>query len=328
MGGFGLPFCLTLRFPVIVQRKTGDGMSTSKKTVLIACVLATLAMVFWSGNWVLGRAIRADIPPLGLNFWRWALATVLIFPFAIGPARRDWPVVRKHWKVVLGLGTLGASLFQSMVYIGLHNTEAINALLLNATAPVFVVFIAWAAFREPLNVRQLSGIGISFIGVAILVSRGDFATLRGLTLNRGDVWILMALFVWGSYSVLLKRRPKELGSASLVFYISVTGTVLMFPAYVWEMSTGLMVDFTSQATLLSIAYTGIFASVLAFLVYNAAVVRIGPVRTAFFLHLMPVFGSFFAIIFLGERLSSYHISGFVIVIAGVLFATTAKLAKN
>ncbi|MCK4711448.1 MAG: DMT family transporter [Marinosulfonomonas sp.] len=298
----------------------------NKKTVLIAYVLASLAMMFWSGNWVLGRAVRADIPPLGLNFWRWSVAVIVLLPFAFAPARRDWPIVRDNWQVVLGLGVLGSTLFQSMIYIGLHETEAINALLLNATAPLFIILIAWVAYREPISLRQISGIMISFIGVSVLVSRGNIEALRGLRLNSGDMWVLSALVVWGGYSVLLKRRPKNLNGISLVFYISVIGMITMLPLHLWEASGGAVVDLSSRSTLLSIGYTGVFASVLAFLCYNAAIMRIGPVRTAFFLHLMPVFGSIFAIAFLGERLGGYHMGGFVIVLAGVLFATTAKKA--
>jgi drug/metabolite transporter (DMT)-like permease len=286
----------------------------------LAYAFAALAMVFWSGNWVLGRAVRADIPPLGLNFWRWSTAAVVLLPFAISQARRDWPIVRRHWKIVLALSATGASLFHGMVYIGLRATEVINALLLNSIAPIMVVVLSWVVFRDTITRRQVFGISVSLLGVLILVARGDVAALASLQFNSGDLWILGALFVWGIYSILLKRRPVKLGGLSLLFYICVAGVVLMLPAYLWEYALGARMAL-DVPTIASAVYTGVFASIAAYLCYNAAVARIGPNTTSFFLHLMPVFGAVLAIVFLGETLRLYHLAGFVVVLCGIFLAT-------
>ncbi len=295
--------------------------------VLLAYALAALAMVCWSGNWVVGRAVRAEIPPLGLNFWRWTVATLVLLPFALSQARRDWHIAREHWKLVTALGATGAALFHSMIYVGLRATEAVNALLLNSVGPIIVIVIAWALFRDTITRRQALGISISFLGAVILVSRGEAAALAAFRLNSGDLWVLSALLVWGVYSNLLKRRPARLGGLSLLLYMNVVGVTLMLPAYLWELSNGERLTL-SASTLASIAYTGVFASVIAFLCYNAAVARIGPVVTSFFLHLMPVFGGVMAIVFLGESLHLYHMAGFAVVLCGIYLSTSRTTPRR
>ena len=121
---------------------------------------AVIAVIFWSGNWVLGRAIRAHIPPIGLSLWRWAGATVILVPVALRSRPSDWHALRDNWKLVALLGSLGGALFQSMVYIGLQSTEATNALLLNATAPLYVIVIAWLVLGSRVNGRQMVGTSI------------------------------------------------------------------------------------------------------------------------------------------------------------------------
>jgi drug/metabolite transporter (DMT)-like permease len=290
------------------------------RTILFAAGFAVIAVICWSGNWVLGRAVRADIPPIGLSFWRWTVAVIILFPVALRGKPADWRALREGWKIVAALSFLGAAVFQSMVYIGLHSTQATNALLLNATAPLYVIVIAWLILGNRVNARQMVGISISFIGASILVSRGELATLLHLQFNIGDLWIIGALVIWGLYSVLLRFKPKAMSSLMLVFFIAVGGVIFLTPFYIWETVSGQPMHL-NMPTVWSVLYTGIFASVVAFITFNEAVARIGPSKAVYFLHLMPVFGAVFSFIFLGERLEFYHMVGFPIALGGVLMAT-------
>ena len=292
----------------------------------IAAGLAALASLCWAGNWVLGRAIRAEVPPFGLTFWRWMLAAVVLLPFAAGRLRGDWAVVRAHLPLVAGMALSSAAMFQSMTYIGLQSTQAINALLVSATMPVFIVVLAFVVLRERVTLRQAAGIGVSFCGVAYIIARGEPARLWALEFNVGDAWILAALVVWGLYSVLLKFRPAGLSAVGLTFFIAVMGAGFVLPMHLWEVARGQVVPLT-PAGLGAVAYTGVFASVVALLSYNAAVARIGPSRAVFFLHLMPVFGAGLAMVFLGERLEVFHLIGFPVALGGVLFATSSPPAR-
>ena len=153
------------------------------RNFVIAAGLAALASLLWAGNWVLGRAIRADVPPFGLTFWRWTLAALILLPFGWRRLPDDWRVARAHLPLVLALGLLSGAMFQSMTYIGLHSTEAINALLVSATMPVFVVIIAFVVLRERLGLRQAAGVAVSFCGVAYIIARGEPARLLDLHLK-------------------------------------------------------------------------------------------------------------------------------------------------
>jgi drug/metabolite transporter (DMT)-like permease len=300
---------------------TATQAPTFNRTALLAFALAIAAVAMWSGNWVVVRAARTDIPPLGLNFWRWVLAMLVLLPFAGRAAWRDLPAARRHWRLMLGLGATGAATFHSMIAIGLRSTEVINALLLNLALPVITIVMAWLVFRDTVSRRQMLGIVISLAGAVVLISRGELAVLARLHFNPGDLWILSALVVWGAYSLLLKRRPAAIGGLSLLFYMCMICVLLMAPAYAWEtFVAGRPVSFT-LASAGSVGYTGVVASVFAFLCYNAAVARIGPNATSFFLLLMPVFGSVLAISVLGERIYLYHLVAFATVLAGIVLAT-------
>jgi len=305
----------------MTPERSASPAPTLNSAVLLAFALAVLATMMWAGNWVVVRAARTDIPPLGLNFWRWVVATLALLPFAGPAAWRDLPVARRHWLKLVGMGATGAAIFHSMIAIGLRSTEVINALLVNLALPVITMIMSWLVFRDTVSRRQMLGIVISLVGGVVLISRGEPAALARLQFNPGDLWILCALVVWGAYSLLLKRRPAEIGGLSLLFYMCVICVVLMAPAYAWEtFIAGRPVAFTLPNAA-SVGYTGIVASVFAFLCYNAAVARIGPNATSFFLLLMPVFGSVLAISFLGERLYLYHLVAFATVLAGIVLAT-------
>ena len=287
-----------------------------------AIALALVAVLCWSGNWVVGRSVRAEVPPMGLNFWRWSVAVLLLTPFALPGLIREWAALRAGWKPLVGLGVLGATMFQSMVYLGLQTTEAINALLLNATGPIFTIVIARIILRDRVTTRQVLGIAISFLGVAWLVLRGDLQMVQTLGFAVGDIWIVAAMFVWGLYSVLLRYKPQA-SDLTIVYAIGVIGAAFMAPLWIWELAQGIQMQM-NRPTGLSVAYVAVFASIIAFLSFNASVAVIGPTKAVTFLHFMPVFGSIMAIVFLGERLAFYHLTGFPVVMLGVLLATTSK----
>lgn len=298
---------------------------SAKPSVIIASAMVTFSTLAWAGNWVIGRAIRADIGPLSLNYWRWTLAMALLAIFAWPQIKGDWPLVRKHWRFMVGASLSGTAIFHSMIYIGLHSTQAINAMLLNSVGPIFVILMSWLAFRDTISWRQTIGIGISLIGVIIIIARGDGATLMALQFNIGDLWILGALAIWGVYSLFLKRRPQSLGGLSMLFYMSLIGSLFLLPGYIWEMANGsyMKLDLATVATVL---YLGIFAALLAYLGYNKAALTLGTNVTSFFLHLIPVFGSALAIIFLGEQIYLYHFIGFAVVLFGI-YLSTSKLSS-
>lgn len=287
---------------------------------LSAFVLLALANLFWSGNWIAGRALRDAFDPVTLNLWRWVIATLLLAPFALPRLRGKWGEVRRHAGILLALAFTGVALFHGLVYLGLRTTAAVNAVLLNSSLPMFMLLCSWAIERERASPRQVFGMLVSLVGILIIICRGDPRALAHLELNAGDAWILLAMPVWGVYSVLLKRRPPQLGGLELLFLISLAGTLMLLPvALIAALSAPLRPPSAREA--LGVLYMGIAASVLAFICWNRGVAVVGANAAGFTVHLLPAFGTILAILFLGEAFAAFHAAGIATILAGVLLAT-------
>src|SRR5258706_12346076 len=184
-----------------------------------AFLLLALANLFWSGNWIVGRALRDAFEPASMNFWRWTVATLALAPFALAGLRVKLPLLRRHAVILLLLALSGVAVFQTLVYLGLRSTTAVNAVLLNSSMPLFMLLCSWAIERERASPRQIAGMLISLAGIGVILSRGDAHAFLQLELHAGDAWILLAMPVWGIYSVLLKRRPADLYALAFLFVI-------------------------------------------------------------------------------------------------------------
>lgn len=290
---------------------------------LLPYVLLVLANLFWAGNWVTGRAMRESFGPVAFNFWRWLIAVVVLAPFVLPKVWRLWPDIRRHWKILAGLSLCGVVMFQSLVYLGLRSTSAINAVLINSTLPVSMIVISWLILRDTVTARQLAGLVVSMIGVLVIVTRGEVAHWEDMRFAIGDFWILLAMPVWALYSVLLRRRPPELGGMSLVLVLAMMGLPLLGVGYAIE-SVWIPQHAPGLPAVAGVLYVGLFASVAAFACWNAAVAAVGPNVAGFSIHLLPAFGSLLAIAFLGERFEAFHVWGVLGIFAGVAMATLGK----
>jgi drug/metabolite transporter (DMT)-like permease len=241
---------------------------------------------------------------------------LVLAPFAAAGLRGKGALIRRHAGILLGLSFGGIVVFQSLVYLGLRTTTAVNAVLINSSLPMFMLACSWVIERERASLRQVCGMLVSLAGILIILSRGDLAVLRDLELHAGDAWILLAMPVWGIYSVLLKRKPAELGGIEFVFVISVAGVLMLAPgAFVQS------IVLPTPAAALAVVYMGIFASVLAFVCWNRGVAVVGANAAGFTIHLLPAFGTVLAIVFLGETFAGFHAAGIAVILAGVMLAT-------
>jgi drug/metabolite transporter (DMT)-like permease len=285
-----------------------------------ALALLVLANLLWSGNWVIGRAVREAFDPVALNFWRWLVAALVMAPFGLGEALAQRALIRRHAGLFALLALSGVAGFQTLVYLGLRGTTAINAVLINAAGPLFMLACSWLLEREKPSGAQIAGMLTSFLGVLVIVSRGEMATLVQFEFHRGDLWILLAMPLWGLYSVLLKRAPRELRGIGFAFAIAAFGVAMLAPLYVaTEWSSPWHWPTAAQAA--AILYIAVGASVLAFLAWNRGVGVAGANAAGFTLPLLPAFGTVLAIVFLGESFHLFHAVAFVIILAGVVLAT-------
>ena len=285
-------------------------------------LLLTLTALFWSGNIVLGRAIRADVPPLALAFWRWVVSLLLTLPLALPHLRRQWPLLRRAWKPVVLLGLLGIGTYNTFAYIALQYTPATNVVLLNSVIPVATISLAALFLKQRLRRVQWAGVLLSLSGVAAIVSRGDFTALAGMRLNVGDLWMLGAIFAWAVYTLGLQWRPEGVHPMLLLAAFVVVGLLALAPAYAWEIAQGRLILVTSGA-LGGIAYTGVFPGFIGYIFYNRAVGEVGASKASLFIHLMPVFGTLLAAVFLAEIPQPYHYAGIALIISGIYLTTAA-----
>ncbi|MBC9071602.1 DMT family transporter [Thauera sp. CAU 1555] len=287
-------------------------------------LLLTLTALFWSGNMVIGRGLREAVPPISLAFWRWTIALALVLPFALPKLREQWPTLVRHWRPMLVLGVLGVGSYNTFAYIALQYTTATNATLLNSFIPIATIALAFVLLGKRLNRMEAFGVLVSLAGVITIVGRGDLGTLLALSLNTGDLWMLGAVLVWGLYTVGLQWRPQGLDPMVMLFAFTVVGLAALTPFYAWELGSGRSIDLHT-GSFIGILYTGIFPGFLGYVFYNAGVAAVGPARGSLFIHLMPVFGTILAAVFLGERPQWYHFAGIGLVFAGI-FLTMRKRA--
>ena len=210
-------------------------------------------------------------------------------------------------------------------YWALQYTQALNALLIQSSGPLFVALWSLILFGVRLTGAQLAGIAISLAGVLTIILRGDFSALAGISFNKGDVMFASSLVSFGLYSALMPRRPVT-HQLSLISFTTCCGALMLVPFSLWEYSTGATLKFDTL-TLLTLAYILIFPSTLAYLFFNRGLALIGPNRAAPFFHLVPVFGSAMAILLLGEQLQLFHLTGYALVLVGVVIASRRASAR-
>ncbi len=303
------------RPPTLLQRLTNQPY-----------LLLTLAPLFWSANVVVARAVTGSVPPIGLAFWRWLVSSALMALIAWRHVRRDWPVIVRHRRILFGLAALGIATFNTLVYMGLRFTTAINGVLMQTTMPVWIVGLSWLFFRETITRRQVPGIVVSFIGTLVIVARGDLAALVRLRLNWGDTLVLIAVIAYAAYTTLLRRRP-PIHPLSFLAVTFAGGALLLLPLYLWEHVTVQAMPL-NRTTLLAVGYIAIFPSILAYLCYNRGVELVGANRAGLFIHLMPVFGSGLALIFLNEKIQWFHGLGVLLILGGIGLASRGRAAQG
>ncbi len=293
-----------------------------KRPAWLPYLLLTLTVLFWSGNFILARGIRELIPPVSLNFWRWMGALFIVLPFGLPRLRPQMAIFRRHWKMVLLLSIPSIAIFNTFIYNALQTTTATNTVLVNAMIPIFIALSAWPLLGERLSMRQTMGVALSLMGLVFIITRGKPAMLMSLKLSAGDLWTLGAALAWALYSVMLRKRPKEMDPIAFLTLLIVFGLIFCLPWYLWELHTKGGFSLT-PASMASLAYVALFPSVLSFIFWNNGIEKVGANRTGIFIHLMPVFSIIMAILFLGERLQLFHLVGMALIFTGIAMTTIA-----
>ena len=286
----------------------------------------TFPPLFWASNWIVGRGLHSDIPPMAMTFFRWLFAIAILAPFAWPHLRRDWPVIRANWKTMLALGAIGVGTHNGLAYLGLNYTTATNGVILNSFIPIMIITISWIFLRERLAPAQVAGVLVSLAGVLTILSKGSMDTLLAFRLNVGDLFIILSMLLWAVYTIGLRWRPAGINMLSFLLVVAVIGDLCVVPLWLWEMARGRYIvwSWTNGAALVAVA---LFSSVLAYTLWNRGVETVGANVAGLFVHLMPVFGVVLAWLFLGERMAPFHVAGIALILAGI-WATSRFGAKR
>jgi len=282
----------------------------SRAYLLIVC-----AIFLWSVGIIVGRGVHTQIPPVGLSFWRWFLAAMVLLPFAYKQLQRERAVVRTHLSTFVLLGSLlvGAG---TLLLIGLNYTTAINTALINGAQPALTVLMSWVLIRDRLSRLETLGVFAALVGVVTMVTRAEFQEITALEFNIGDLLIISAVVCYAGYAVNLRKLPKELGLIPALCIILLIGSLLVAPFYILETLMIRSVPLTGL-TVGSVVILALFVSIFAMLMWNYGNRTIGHNQAAIFVNLLPVFGSLMAIIFLDESLYAYHFVGAGFVCLGI-----------
>jgi drug/metabolite transporter (DMT)-like permease len=289
-------------------------MNATSKSTLPAFFLVAVAPMCWAGNIVLAKGVAAMIPPAALSFWRWAVAFLILLPLTWPYVKRDWKTAVAGWRILGLLALFGVTSFNTLLYLAMHTTTAINGALIQTTMPAVIIVISLILYGERVSRIQAAGVGLCVVGAGVVVIKGHWQALIDMTLVQGDLLMIVAVVLYALYSALLPKRP-AMHPMSFMTYTFGLGCLGLLPLYLWEMSV--LGTFTlTPGVAGSIAYVAIFPSIVAYFCWNRGVAVIGANRTGLFINLIPVFAATLAVIFLGESLKSYHLAGMILIVVG------------
>jgi len=286
--------------------------------------LLMIPPLFWAGNAIVGRLASGLVPPITLNFMRWALAFALLLPFAYRVLQRDsvlWP----HWRRYAVLGLLGVGCYNALQYLALKTSTPINVTLVASSTPIFMLVVGRVFFGQAISQRQMAGAFLSIAGVLLVLCRGEWARLTELHLLPGDVYVLLATLAWAFYSWLVSKPadPPEIRSdwaaflvAQMVFGLGWSG---LFAAGEWTVTeTHVTWGWPLAAALL---YVAVGPSILAYRSYGLGVQRVGPAVASFFSNLTPLFAALMSAAFLSEPPQAFHALAFVLIVGGIVVSS-------
>jgi len=290
----------------------------SKNT--IAYILLIFTTLFWSGNFIVGKAASLfEIPPFTLNFYRWLCAWLILAPFTLSEIFQKRNYILENIKLITILGITSITIFNSIVYYSLNFTQVISGVLMISTIPVMIIFISSFLKIEKTNIFQIIGVVLSLTGVVFIVTKADIEILKTLNFNKGDVTMVIAMFSWATYSALLKKKKYELSQISLLEVIITFGLVFLIPIYFIEMSMGYLIKL-GKPFYLTLTYVVLFPGLCSFFFWIKGISIIGANRSGIFLHLMPIFGAVMAMIIFKEKFMFYHLLGAIFILMGIILS--------
>jgi len=287
----------------------------------IAYIFLIFATLFWSGNFIVGKAASLfEIPPFTLNFYRWTFAWLILAPFTLKEIFQKKEYILENSKLILILGITSITIFNSIVYYSLNFTQVISGVLMISTIPVMIIFFSWILKIEKTNLYQISGVFFSLLGVMVIITKADLNKLLNFNFNKGDLWMVVAMLSWAMYSALLRKKRFELSHISFLQTIITAGLILLLPAYLIELALGYRLNI-HLPFVLTLSYVVLFPGLSSFFFWIKGISIIGSNRAGIFLHLMPIFSTVMAILIFKEQFMTFHLIGAILIVIGIILSS-------
>ncbi len=290
----------------------------------LAYLILILTTIFWSGNFIVGKAASMyQIPPFSLNFYRWFFAGLILLPFTYNEIIKKRKYILDNLGFFIILGITSITIFNSIVYYSLYYTQVISGILMISTIPVWIIFISSILNIEKTNIFQILGVILSLTGVIFIITKADLNLIKTLDFNKGDLSMVVAMFAWAIYSALLKSKKYKISQVSLLEVVIICGLTFLIPVYFIEMSMGNLI-ILGTPFYLTLAYVVIFPGLAAFFFWIKGISIIGANRAGIFLHLMPIMGAIMAMLIFDEKFMFYHMWGAIFIIVGITLSNKKK----
>ena len=276
-----------------------------------------MTTLFWSGNFILGKfSALFQVPPFTLNFYRWLLVWIILFPFTFSEIKNNLLFIKSNFSILFVLGITSISAFNSIVYYSLNFTQVINAVLMLSAIPILTLLISNFLKIDQIKLLQVLGLCLSIFGVVIVISKGNYEIIKNLYFNKGDLWMLIAALSWSIYSAFLKKIKLPFSQFSLIQVISTIGLIFLLPQFFYEKSQGSELVL-NLPTLFILSYVVFFAAIGAYYCWQKAISIIGPSKSTMFVQLIPLSSAILAIIIFKETFQLFHLFGALFILSGI-----------
>lgn len=282
-------------------------------------ILLTSCVLFWSGNYVFGSLVVTELTPVGLTFIRWMFASVILLIVGQKIEKPDWKEVCKQWPKIAMLSMTGIIGYNIILYYALYYTSPLNAALVNSINPSLIAMVSAFYLKERITKYHVFGIVISFLGVWIVLTKGNLLQAFTMKYNRGDLLVIAAVITWTSYSVI----SKKLTTVPPITSTGVSGLMAGIILFPFAMTSGVNYLNMSTLALTAVVYIILFPSLLSFVFWNIGVREIGAGKTGIFLNLNPVFTAFISRA-MGKDITWVQVIGGLLVFTGVYITTAFK----
>ncbi len=291
-----------------------------KGQTMIGVMYALIATIFWGGSFIIARLAVGEISPLTLGFCRWAVTLAILLCFALPRLKREWPIAKTFLVQIIAASALGVAAYSPLVYVGAQTTSAVNLALIGVTSPMFIVIIS-ACMGTKQSLNTWIGCFLALVGSVYLVCNGNLEQLLGIQFALGDILMLIAAMGFAIYSIILKKIPEGLSSITVMTLLTLFAVLMLVPCVIWEVNQPNMVFNINGTVIFSIVFAALCASLTAWLTWNIALTKAGPELCGMIYYTMPLWGGLFALVFLGEPITSTHIVSGVLIIGGILWSS-------